>query len=490
MPRTVLGKRAHTGLGSTTATNSSTNKDRSDRGSPDTGSKKWNRFAALREDRQTESTLLSALREEETVTTETLTHWDSDSRATLSLDERFLATVWVEGVRLRALLDTGASDSYVDRAAANQFSKYMQTLEKPVNLHMFDGSLAQGGPLTQCINGNVRLSEKEIGGTQARLFITDLNGADVVLGRRWLREHGGILDLERLELRATESNFERMMETGGRQEIRAVGRPTRRQARRGNGLISHPNNLALPFNRYEQSRNDARETGETAQLFSVLRALSDGNLPEVPNIRKMVDKISQVVPVTYHKFLDLFDPERAKETLPPHRSYDMTILLFDDAKLESAKLYRLSGPEKEALWAILQKELASGRIHRCHHLYGLPAFMVPKPNSPGEYCMVIDYRVVNSSTISDAYPLPLVDSILDTLTSAKFFTKLDLPGAYQLLRMAEGHERFTAFRTEYGMFESMVVRDGLKNAPCPRSISALPHGRTARAHWAGGSGVY
>ena len=54
---------------------------------------------------------------------------------------------------------------------------------------------------------------------------------------------------------------------------------------------------------------------------------------------------------------------------------------------------------------------------------------------------------------------------MDTLTSAKFFTKLNLPGAYQLLRMAEGHEKFTAFRTEYGMFELLVVRDGLKNAP-------------------------
>jgi len=79
--------------------------------------------------------------------------------------------------------------------------------------------------------------------------------------------------------------------------------------------------------------------------------------------------------------------------------------------------------------------------------------------------MVVDYQKINEETIPDAYPLPLISQITNDLSKARFFTKLDLVGAYQLLRMAEGQEPLTAFRTQYGMFESLVVRNGLRNAP-------------------------
>ena len=76
--------------------------------------------------------------------------------------------------------------------------------------------------------------------------------------------------------------------------------------------------------------------------------------------------------------------------------------------------------------------------------------------------MVVNYRKLNEATGSDAYPLPLILQVIVDLAKAKWYSKFDLPGAYQLLRMALGHEGYTAFRTPLGMFESLVVRDGLK----------------------------
>jgi hypothetical protein len=51
------------------------------------------------------------------------------------------------------------------------------------------------------------------------------------------------------------------------------------------------------------------------------------------------------------------------------------------------------------------------------------------------------------------------------LRKAKYFTKLDICGAYNLVRMAEGEEWKTAFRTRYGLFEALVMLFGLTNAP-------------------------
>ena len=51
------------------------------------------------------------------------------------------------------------------------------------------------------------------------------------------------------------------------------------------------------------------------------------------------------------------------------------------------------------------------------------------------------------------------------LSKAKWYTKLDIRGAYNLIRMKEGEEWKTAFHTHYGLFESLVMPFGLTNAP-------------------------
>lgn len=62
-------------------------------------------------------------------------------------------------------------------------------------------------------------------------------------------------------------------------------------------------------------------------------------------------------------------------------------------------------------------------------------------------------------------PLPLISETLDRLSGAKVFTKLDLKDAYHRIRIEEGDECKTAFRTCYGHFEYMVMPFGLANAP-------------------------
>jgi len=44
-------------------------------------------------------------------------------------------------------------------------------------------------------------------------------------------------------------------------------------------------------------------------------------------------------------------------------------------------------------------------------------------------------------------------------------TQIDLKSRFHLIRMALGHEKFTAFRTMFGLYEYLVMPFGPCNAP-------------------------
>ena len=81
----------------------------------------------------------------------------------------------------------------------------------------------------------------------------------------------------------------------------------------------------------------------------------------------------------------------------------------------------------------------------------------------GELRLCVDYRGLNKGTIKNRYPLPLIRETLDHLSKARYYTTLDIRDAYNLIRVAAGEEWKTAFRTRYGLFETLVMPFGLTN---------------------------
>ncbi len=88
-----------------------------------------------------------------------------------------------------------------------------------------------------------------------------------------------------------------------------------------------------------------------------------------------------------------------------------------------------------------------------------------RPEKDGGLRPCIDYRALNERTVKFRYPLPLVPAALEQLRKARFYTKLDLRSAYNLVRIREGDEWKTAFSTCTGHYEYLVMPFGLSISP-------------------------
>ena len=77
----------------------------------------------------------------------------------------------------------------------------------------------------------------------------------------------------------------------------------------------------------------------------------------------------------------------------------------------------------------------------------------------------MDYCGLNAVTEQDRYPLPLIKETLRMLAKATWFSKVDIRAAFHKIRVAEGQEELTAFRTRFGLYEWLVCPFGLTGAP-------------------------
>ena len=75
------------------------------------------------------------------------------------------------------------------------------------------------------------------------------------------------------------------------------------------------------------------------------------------------------------------------------------------------------------------------------------------------------YKIIDYSTIKNAYPLLLILDLINQLKEAKYFTKLDIQWGYNNVQFKEGDEWKAAFIMKFGLFEPTVMFFELCNSP-------------------------
>jgi hypothetical protein len=112
--------------------------------------------------------------------------------------------------------------------------------------------------------------------------------------------------------------------------------------------------------------------------------------------------------------------------------------------------YRYSTQQKDEIENQVKKMMQSGLITPSLNPYASLVLLVKKKDGTWRFC--VDYRKLNSVTIKNKFPMPIIDEFLDEISGAKFFTKLDLNSRFYQIRMTPQDEHNTAFKTHHDHF--------------------------------------
>lgn len=129
----------------------------------------------------------------------------------------------------------------------------------------------------------------------------------------------------------------------------------------------------------------------------------------------------------------------------------------------AVKPYKVAPPESEFIDKEIEFLLKTGCVEVSTSDWAAPIVLVKK--ATGELRMCIDYRGLNKVTKRDQFPLPRIDSVLITVCSGKYFTKLDLKSGFWQVSIYYKDRDKTSFVSSKGTYQWLRMPFGLTNAP-------------------------
>ena len=171
--------------------------------------------------------------------------------------------------------------------------------------------------------------------------------------------------------------------------------------------------------------------------------------------------VEKMVPRQFCKYLTMFEKKESERMLT-RKACDYVIDLREGFMPKERKIYLLSRVEREEVQKFVKDQLRKGYIRLLKSPQTSLVFFVPKKD--GKKRVIQDHRSLNSWTIKNNYPLPLISDLIDSIGKKMVFMKMDLRWSYNNVRIKEGDKWKAAFSMPEGSFEPMVMFFGLTNS--------------------------
>ena len=354
--------------------------------------------------------------------------------------------------KTRALVDSGSTHCFVDTSFVFKFGLPTESIP-PITLKLFDGT--SNSTIVKTSTFSVRFPCGQV--QDVTFFVTQLDpSCSVVLGHNWLARYNPLIDWVSSSITFRPPKDSDLV-------------PISPHARAATALIP-PLESEIPapmcsgnIDISVLSSDEFLKAVKTdrSPCYSLVVA-DNGAYGRTTSTASASPEDLEYLPKKYHDFADVFSKQQACK-LAQHRPIDLRLDTEDGATPPLGPIYSLSPVELATLREYIDDLLSMGFIRPTKSPFGAPVLFIKKKDGSLRLC--IDYRGLNAITRKDKYPLPLITDLLDAPCQARIYTKIDLKHAYHLVRIAEGHEWKTAFRTRYGSFEYLVMPFGLTNAP-------------------------
>ncbi|KAM9975670.1 hypothetical protein ACTFIW_000787 [Dictyostelium discoideum] len=174
-----------------------------------------------------------------------------------------------------------------------------------------------------------------------------------------------------------------------------------------------------------------------------------------------LNKLSQEMGDLIKQYECIFESKLSKPGLITEVKH--VIKLSDENANVYTPAYKTSPGDKEFIENYIKEALEKGIIERSKSArYGSPIVLHMK-NGKTRFC--INYKKLNSITVKDRYPLPLISDCWYYLRDVEVFSKFDLTQGYYQIMMEESDKEKTTFVSHMGSFQYKVMPFGLVNGP-------------------------
>ncbi|KAH7460174.1 Transposon Tf2-6 polyprotein [Fusarium oxysporum f. sp. matthiolae] len=351
------------------------------------------------------------------------------------------------------MTDSGAEGKgFIDESWAKSQNLQFRPLKRPFEIEVFDGRPAESGQITHYVRAGLRIADHYQ--KNMLFYVTRLASYPIVLGMPWLKQHDPQVGFAAHTFTFNSPYCQKFCNTPAKpakiKALQTVPKKFLRQLEQNiPQSLRRKDILPISLQAVRLYSRRARCRFFTVTLEQIDRALQNKS----EDLR---------LPEELREFQDIFSPKEA-EKLPPHRAGDHHIELIPGGKLPFGPLYGMSREELTALREWLDENLRKGFIRPSSSPVASPVLFVKKPGGGLRFC--VDYRALNNITVKDRYPLPLIKESLNNLSGMKYFSRIDIVSAFNNLRIEKGQEYLTAFRTRFGLYESLVMPFGLTGAP-------------------------